>query len=75
MLRNIQKFLHVTFKIEECHDDVFGDTSDEEGAEEGEAEQDEEQIEESTGEKPQFATSFIYSCIGVGLQNFARKIE
>jgi len=44
MLRNIKKFLYVQFKIEECHDDVFDDSSSEDekeanNGEEGEAEQ------------------------------------
>ena len=32
MLKNIQKFLNVQFKIEECSDDVYDDSSEEEEA-------------------------------------------
>lgn len=76
MLRNIKKFFNVQFKIEECHDDVFESDSDEEdqNGEEGEVEKAEDKFDENEP-KPQFASTFIYSCIGVGLQNFARKIE
>jgi RNA 3'-terminal phosphate cyclase-like protein len=90
MLQNIKKFLNVNFKIEECQDDVYDATSSDEEEQksnqhEGDSEEgEEEQIEkdqdvkieeEEEGPKPQFGSTFIYSCIGIGLQNFARKIE
>jgi len=75
MLRNIKQFFNVQFKIEECQDEVYD--SDSEMDEEGEQEKQEEEFGAGDlGEdKPQFAKSFIYSCIGIGLTNFARKLE
>ena len=80
-MRNLKKFFNTQFKIEECHDEVYdSDSSDEEenkADEEGEDEKSEEKFEESEdeGDKPKFAQSFIFSCIGIGLTNFARKAE
>jgi hypothetical protein len=54
--------------VKECDDDVF-DSSDED--------EEEEKVQEvSDGESPQkFPKAFIFTCIGIGLTNFARKIE
>ena len=57
LLRNLKSFFNVNFKIEQCQDDVYDDSSSEEeenGSEEGEQEQNENQIKE-TEEKPAFA--------------------
>ena len=67
MLQNIKKFFHVQFKIEECQDEVYEDSSEEE--------EDEDEENQENVEKPQFNQTFLFSCIGVGLKNFARKAE
>lgn len=61
LLRNLKSFFNCNFKIEQCQDDVYDDSSSEEdkqsvgsGSEEGEQEQNENQIKE-TEEKPAFA--------------------
>lgn len=56
LLRNLKSFFNVNFKIEQCQDDVYDDSSSEEenDSEEGEQEQNENQIKE-TEEKPAFA--------------------
>jgi hypothetical protein len=67
MLRHIQKFFNVQFKIKECEEDnVFESDSD-----------DEEKVVEvdKKEESVKFPSAFIFSCIGVGLTNLARKIE
>ena len=49
--------------------------TDEEGEEEqSEIESQKKKVDE-TKEKPKFAQTFIFSCIGIGLTNFARKTE
>ena len=80
MLRNLKKFFNINFKIEECQDDVYdsdsdGDQKSENGSEQGEQEQIENKVEDEDLEKPKFQQTFIFSCIGVGLTNFARKTE
>jgi hypothetical protein len=66
LLRNLHTFFNITFKIKECEDDVFGEDSDE----------DEKIVEESEdGEEVKFPRAFTYSCLGIGLTNFARKLE
>ena len=93
ILQNLKKFFNIQFKIEECHDEVYDESSSEEDEEkkqsddsdmddeEGEDEKSENKIhktdkqEEVEGVKPAFGSSFIYSCIGIGLENFARKLE
>lgn len=56
LLRNLKSFFNVNFKIEQCQDDVYDDSSsaEENDSEEGEQEQNENQIKE-TEEKPAFA--------------------
>jgi len=61
LLRNLKSFFNCNFKIEQCQDDFYDDSSSEEdnksvgsGSEEGEQEQNENQIKE-TEEKPAFA--------------------
>lgn len=81
----MKAFFNVNFKIEQCQDEVYdSDSSSSEnegnssGSEEGESEQIEDQVkekEEDSAEKPAFAQTFIFSCIGIGLTNFARRIE
>jgi hypothetical protein len=81
MLKNIKKFLNVQFKIAEVEDDVYSESSEEEEEEVKESE--EEMSEEKSlkikeeEEKPaaEFPKSFIFSCIGIGLTNIARKTE
>ena len=63
MLRNLKKFFNIQFKIKECEDDVF----------ESDSEEEEKSPEEA--EVPKFPKGFIFSCIGVSLTNFARKVE
>ena len=69
MLRYLKQFFNIQYKIKECEDDVFQSDSDD---------NDSEAEEEGNGEKddvPKFPKGFIFSCIGVGLTNFARKAE
>lgn len=56
LLRNLKSFFNINFKIEQCQDDVYDDSSSEEEneSEEGEQEQNENQIKD-TEEKPAFA--------------------
>ena len=93
MLQNLRRFFNITFKIEECHDDVYNESSsdeeeekdkskdsdmdDEEGEDEKSEGNNKSELnkEEDNASKPTFNSSFIYSCIGIGLQNYARKIE
>jgi RNA 3'-terminal phosphate cyclase-like protein len=83
MLKNIKKFLNVQFKIEEVEDDVYSESSegeeeekegeeDSEEGEEGYKRKEEEEVEKKGAEFPK---SFIFSCIGIGLTNIARKTE
>jgi hypothetical protein len=63
MLRHLKTFFNISFKIKECEDDVYSsDSSD--------SEPDDDMAVES-----KFPRCFIFSCIGVGLTNIARKIE
>jgi hypothetical protein len=87
MLKHIKQFINVQFKIEEVEDDVYSEDSDDEDEEEevkGDGEDDE--MSESASEKSKkeekegktqlaFPKSFIFSCIGIGLTNIARKTE
>lgn len=72
MLRHLKQFFNVQFKIKECEDDVFQSDSDEE--DDGESSQGDVEMKDSS-EVPKFPKGFIFSCIGVGLTNFARKVE
>lgn len=38
MLKNLKKFFNIEFKIEECQDEVYDDSSDEEEKNEAESE-------------------------------------
>ena len=71
MIRNIKKFWNLEFKIEECEDEVFESDSDEQSQIE-EIESDENDKAE---ENKKFTKTFIFSCLGIGLTNFARKAE
>ena len=87
MLKHIKAFLNVQFKISEVEDDVYSSDSESEGEEEEpEGDQEEKSSDESQeSEKPKvikqkgpahtFPKSFIFSCIGIGLTNIARKTE
>ena len=91
MMRHIKKFLHIEFKIEECDDEIFDsqsseseneDKDDEEEKKEKQGEEEEEEEEEDGdskmgggNEKVQFPKTFIFSCMGIGLMNIARKAE
>ena len=86
MLKNIKAFINVQFKIEEVEDDVYSESSSEEEEEEeskGEEESEEiiipKEIKKETSTKPgaptEFPKAFIFSCIGIGLTNIARKME
>lgn len=52
------------FRIEQCQDDVY--TSDSE---------DEADTDGASGAPVVFPQTFIFSCVGLGLTNFARKLE
>ena len=84
MLKNIKAFINVQFKIEEVEDDVYSESSSEEEEEsKGEEESEEiikpKEIKKETSTKPgaptEFPKAFIFSCIGIGLTNIARKME
>ena len=79
MLKNIKAFINVQFKIEEVEDDVYSDDSSDDDKAEGDEESDSglvsKQPEKSEKSKLEFPKSFIFSCIGVGLTNIARKTE
>ena len=81
MLRNIKLFWKIEFTISECEDEVFEDTeSDEEmnNEEAGEHEVEEEKFDEKkekTVKMNQLPKTFIFSCLGVNMTNYARKTE
>lgn len=85
MLKNIKAFVNVQFKITEVEDDVYSsDDSEEEEVKEksdlqmSESEASEEsEVSEVVKKKSsaEFPKSFIFSCIGIGLSNIARKAE
>jgi hypothetical protein len=85
MLKHIKSFLNVQFKIAEVEDDVYSESSSEEEEEEDKNDGSEESlsvavakdkvVKGSCGAKPEFPKSFIFSCIGIGLTNIARKTE
>ena len=61
MLRLLKQFFSVEFKITECPDEFFDEEEEEEsGADEDEA---------------KFATTFVFTCLGIGMTNLARKTE
>ena len=74
MLRNIKDFFKIEFRIEECDDDVF-DSDDEEMDEAGEHEMLEDQMDNKDEPNDAFPKTFIFSCLGVGMTNYARKTE
>ena len=65
MLRHIKAFLNVEFKISEVEDEASSSDEEDEEAEDTPAE----------GDKKRFPQAFIFSCVGVGLSNLARKTE
>lgn len=69
VLRHLKSFFNIQYRIKECEDDVFQDDSDND--DEGSAE--DESMEDADVQK--FPKGFIFSCIGVGLTNFARKAD
>ena len=90
MLKNIKAFINVQFKISEVEDDVYSssDSEDEEqeeskGEEESDAsefvkpkkEKSQQKEKQMTGGPSEFPKAFIFSCIGIGLTNIARKME
>ena len=84
MLKHIKQFINVQFKIEEVEDDVYSEDSEDEDEEvkgDGEDEMSESASEKSKKEEKEgktqlaFPKSFIFSCIGIGLTNIARKTE
>jgi hypothetical protein len=84
MLKHIKAFLNVQFKIEEVEDDVYSESESEEEEEESKGEDDSESASEQPKKKESkggesgplaFPKSFIFSCIGIGLTNIARKTE
>ena len=87
MLKHIKQFINVQFKIEEVEDDVYSEDSEDEEEDKGVVDEDgEDEISESASQKPNkeqkeantllaFPKTFIFSCIGIGLTNIARKTE
>ncbi len=69
VLRHLKSFFNIQYRIKECEDDVFQDDSDND--DEGSAE--DESMEDADVQK--FPKGFIFSCIGIGLTNFARKAD
>ena len=67
LLRNLKQFFNLQFRIEQCQDDVY--SSDSENEEEDNSEQ------EGDREPVRFPQTFIFSCVGLGLTNFARRQE
>jgi hypothetical protein len=68
VLRHLKSFFNIQYRIKECEDDVFQDDS----------ENDEDSAEDESmadADVPKFPKGFIFSCIGVGLTNFARKSD
>lgn len=89
MLKNIKAFINVQFKITEVEDDVYS-SSESEGEDDQEKESKGEESDASdfvkpkkdkpaqkkqTGGPTEFPKAFIFSCIGIGLTNIARKME
>lgn len=68
LLRNLKSFFNLQFRIEQCTDDVYSDSDDEDEAGDDNDDGDNEA-------PPQFPQTFIFSCIGIGLTNFARRQE
>ena len=66
LLRHLKQFFNLQFRIEQCQDDVYSSESEDE-PEEAAAEGDQGQVK--------FPQTFIFSCIGLGLTNFARRQE
>ena len=86
MLKHIKQFINVQFKIEEVEDDVYSEDSDEDVEEEVKGDDEDDEMSESASEQAEkskkevktqlaFPKSFIFSCIGIGLTNIARKTE
>lgn len=68
LLRHLKQFFNLQFKIQECEDDVYSDESEDE-------DQNEEDSEMADAAQVKFPKAFIFTCIGIGLTNFARKAE
>ena len=91
MLKNIKAFINVQFKISEVEDDVYSssESEDEEQEEESKGEEESDASDfvkpkkdksshkegMKTGGPSEFPKAFIFSCIGIGLTNIARKME
>jgi len=84
MLKNIKAFVNVQFKITEVEDDVYlsDDSEEEEVKEKNESDSQMSESEASEASEvvvkkssAEFPKSFIFSCIGIGLSNIARKAE
>ena len=89
MLKNIKAFINVQFKISEVEDDVYSSSESEEDEQEQEESKGDEESDVSDFIKPkkekatiapaggptEFPKAFIFSCIGIGLTNIARKME
>ena len=85
MMRHIKKFCNVQFKIAECEDDIIGDdssdsdeedkNSDNSSSEDAEDPKSVKKVKSTTDKPTEFPKSFIFSCIGIGLTNIARKTE
>lgn len=88
MLKNIKAFINVQFKIEEVEDDVYS-SSESEGEDDNEESKGEDNSDASSqiikpkeikkpllpGAPTEFPKAFIFSCIGIGMTNIARKME
>jgi len=81
MLKNIKAFVNVQFKITEVEDDVYSSNDSEEEEVKEKNESDSQMSESEASEvvvkksSAEFPKSFIFSCIGIGLSNIARKAE
>ena len=80
LLRLLKQFFNLSFRIEQCQDDVYSD-DDEDDEEQSDKDNDGSESNNSPAEEGgsrepvKFPQTFIFSCIGLGLTNFARKQE
>ena len=68
LLRHLKQFFNLQFKIQECEDDVYSDESEDDDQKEADS-------EIADAAQVIFPKAFIFTCIGIGLTNFARKAE
>jgi len=71
-LKEIKNLFGVKFKIEDCQENEEEDMEEEE-FEENEGNEDDNQIDELINESNANNNKVIFSCVGIGLRNVARK--